>query len=94
MILYCRRLIIGRGNELVVISSYDFNSSLTYYFLQYTNLYQQFLSVSIQIYPSTNMPKEKPLRAVASENYLLNTNALVQLQVSMISINVNDDISI
>ena len=38
-----------------------------------------------QTYPSTNMPKEKPLRAVASENYLLNTNALVQLQVSMIS---------
>jgi len=32
------------------------------------------------------MPKEKPLRAVASENYLLNTNALVQLQ--------NDDSSL
>ena len=38
------------------------------------------LSVSTDL-PST-MPKEKPLRAVASENYLLNTNALVQLQVS------------
>lgn len=49
------------------------------------HVYPQLLSVSIQIYPSTNMPKEKPLRAVASENYLLNTNALVQLQVSMIS---------
>jgi len=48
------------------------------------NVYPQLLPVSIQIYPSTNMPKEKPLRAVASENYLLNTNALVQLQVSMI----------
>ena len=79
MILYCR-LFIGRGNELVVILHLIISIHLQHNLSYDTNLYQQLLSVYL-----TNMPKEKPLRAVASENYLLNTNALVQLQVSMIS---------
>ena len=83
MILYCR-LFIGRGNELVVILHLIISIHLSHntilLILIFTNNSCQFTS--------TNMPKEKPLRAVASENYLLNTNALVQLQVSMMISNV------